>query len=158
MAVDLDEFDLHIVGVLLRDGRLPASQLAEMVGLSRAAVSERVGKLERNGVIRGTTIVVDPAAVGRTITAFVAARSSAALTPKAKKAFDALMKSDEVLEAHTVAGDDCFLIKVRTGSIASLNTLVSKLTEPPLSLSTRTTIVMKTHFEKLGGVTLGEDA
>jgi Lrp/AsnC family leucine-responsive transcriptional regulator len=157
MAVDLDEFDLHIVDVLLRDGRLPASQLADMVGLSRAAVTERVAKLERGGVIRGNTIVVDPAALGRTITAFVAARGST-LSPKAKKAFDALMKSDEVVEAHTVAGDDCFLIKVRTSSIASLNTLVSKLTAPPLSLSTRTTIVMKTHFEKIGGVTLGEDA
>ncbi len=157
MAVDLDEFDLHIVDVLLRDGRLPASQLADMVGLSRAAVTERVAKLERGGVIRGNTIVVDPAAVGRTITAFVAARGPT-LSPKAKKAFDALMKSDEVVEAHTVAGDDCFLIKVRTSSIASLNTLVSKLTAPPLSLSTRTTIVMKTHFEKIGGVTLGEDA
>ena len=157
MAVDLDEFDLHIVDVLLRDGRLPASQLADMVGLSRAAVTERVAKLERGGVIRGNTIVVDPAAVGRTITAFVAARGPT-LSPKAKKAFDALMKSDEVVEAHTVAGDDCFLIKVRTSSIASLNTLVSRLTAPPLSLSTRTTIVMKTHFEKIGGVTLGEDA
>ena len=155
MAVDLDELDLHIVDVLLRDGRLPASQLADMVGLSRAAVTERIAKLERGGVIRGNTIVVDPAAVGRTITAFVAARGPT-LSPKAKKAFDALMKSDEVVEAHTVAGDDCFLIKVRTSSIASLNTLVSKLTA--LSLSTRTTIVMKTHFEKIGGVTLGEDA
>jgi len=157
MAVDLDELDLHIVDVLLRDGRLPASQLADMVGLSRAAVTERIAKLERGGVIRGNTIVVDPAAVGRTITAFVAARGPT-LSPKAKKAFDALMKSDEVVEAHTVAGDDCFLIKVRTSSIASLNTLVSRLTAPPLSLSTRTTIVMKTHFEKIGGVTLGEDA
>ena len=157
MAVDLDEFDLHIVDVLLRDGRLPASQLADMVGLSRAAVTERVAKLERGGVIRGNTIVVDPAALGRTITAFVAARGPT-LSPKAKKTFDALMKSDEVVEAHTVAGDDCFLIKVRTSSIASLNTLVSKLTAPPLSLATRTTIVMKTHFEKIGGVTLGEDA
>jgi len=157
MAVDLDEFDLHIVDVLLRDGRLPASQLADMVGLSRAAVTERVAKLERGGVIRGNTIVVDPAALGRTITAFVAARGPT-LSPKAKKAFDALMKSDQVVEAHTVAGDDCFLIKVRTSSIASLNTLVSRLTAPPLSLSTRTTIVMKTHFEKIGGVTLGEDA
>ena len=156
MAVDLDEFDLHIVDVLLRDGRLPASQLADMVGLSRTAVTERIDKLERNGVIRGTTIVVDPTALGRTITAFVAARGPS-LTAKAKKAFDALMKSDEVVEAHTVAGDDCYLIKVRTSSIASLNTLVSKLTGPPISLATRTTIVMKTHFEKHGGVTLGED-
>jgi len=158
MAVELDDHDRLIVDILLRDGRLPATELAEMVGLSRSAVGERVARLERNGVIRGTTIIVDPAAVGRTITAFVACRGSVSLTAKATKAFDALMKSDEVVEAHTIAGDDCYLIKVRTTSISALNTLVAKLTAPPLSLRTRTTIVMKTHFEKLGGVTLGEDA
>lgn len=155
MAVDLDESDLLIVDILLRDGRLPASQLAEMVGLSRPAVTERVDKLERLGVIRGHTIIVDPAALGRTVTAFVAARG-APLTPKAKKTFDALMKSDEVVEAHTVAGDDCYLIKVRTSSIATLNAFVSKVIA--VGLSTRTTIVMKTHIEKLGGVMMGEEA
>lgn len=156
MAVEVDEVDLHIIDVLLRDGRLPSTELADIVGLSRSAVGERVARLERSGVIRGTTIVLDPATLGRTITAFVSCRGSVS-EAKAKKAFDALMKSDEVIEAHTVAGDDCYLIKVRTASIAALNTLVSKLTAPPLSLSTRTTIVMKTHFEKCGGVTLGED-
>ena len=95
--------------------------------------------------------------MGRQITAFVAARAGTSRTePKAMKAFQALMKSDEVVEAHTVAGDDCYLIKVRTDSIASLNALVSKLGEPPLSLHTRTTIVMQTHCEKIGGITLGE--
>jgi len=157
MAVELDEHDLRIVDILLSDGRLPATELADMVGLSRSAVAERVARLERNGVIRGTTIIVDPAAVGRTVTAFVAARG-ASLSPKGKKAFDALMKSQEVVEAHTVAGDDCYFIKVRTPSIAALNAFVAKLIAPPLSLATRTTIVMKTHIEKLGGVTLGEGA
>jgi hypothetical protein len=46
---------------------------------------------------------------------------------------------------------------VRTDSIASLNALVSKLGAPPLSLHTRTTIVMQTHCEKVGGITLGEE-
>ncbi|HEV2720381.1 MAG TPA: Lrp/AsnC family transcriptional regulator [Thermoanaerobaculia bacterium] len=155
MAVELDDHDRLIVDILLRDGRLPSTELAEMVGLSRSAVAERVARLERSGVIRGTTIIVDPTAVGRTITAFVACRGSVS-TAKAKKTFDTLMKSDEVVEAHTIAGDDCYLIKVRTSSISELNKLVTKLTA--LSLRTRTTIVMKTHFEKLGGVTLGEDA
>ena len=159
MAVDLDELDLRILTFLLRDGRAPASQLAEQVGLSRPAVADRIEKLERQGVIRGTTVVVDPAAVGKRITAFVAARGGSwRLDRKTKKAFDALLKTDEVVEAHTVAGDDCYLIKVRTDSIASLNALVSRLGEPPLSLSTRTTIVMQTHCEKIGGITLGEES
>ncbi len=157
MAVTLDDLDLRIVNALLRDGRTPASQLAESVGLSRPAVAERIEKLERNGVIRGTTAVIHPAAVGKLVTAFVAARGSAQLDPKARKAFAALLRSEEVIEAHTVAGDDCYLLKVRTDSIGSLNALVSKLSQPPLSLATRTTIVMKTHCEKVGGITLGED-
>lgn len=156
MAVDLDELDLRIVGLLLRDGRTPASQIADQVGLSRPAVADRIEKLERLGVIRGTTVVVDPESIGRKVTAFVAARGSVHLTPKALKMFRDIMALDEVLETHTVAGDDCYLIKVRTDSIASLNTLVGKLKEPPLSLSTRTTIVMQTHCEKVGGIVLGE--
>lgn len=156
MAVDLDDLDLRIVGLLLRDGRSPASQIADQVGLSRPAVADRIEKLERLGVIRGTTVVVDPETVGRKVTAFVAARGSVHLTPKALKMFRDIMALDEVLETHTVAGDDCYLIKVRTDSIASLNTLVGKLKEPPLSLSTRTTIVMQTHCEKVGGIVLGE--
>jgi Lrp/AsnC family leucine-responsive transcriptional regulator len=156
MAVEIDDLDRKIVSLLLSDGRLPASQLAERVGLSRPAVAERIEKLERNGVIRGTTVVVEPSALGMQITAFVSARGDVKLTAKGWKGFEELMRSEEVLEVHTVAGDDCFLIKVRTGSIASLNTLVARLAAPPLSLSTRTTIVMQTHCEKIGGITLGE--
>jgi Lrp/AsnC family leucine-responsive transcriptional regulator len=156
MADDLDAIDLKILTHLLRDGRAPAQQVADAVGLSRPAVADRIARLERDGVIRGHTVVVEPAAMGRAVTAFVAARGQSQLDAKRKKVFDALMKGDEVVEAHTVAGDDCFFIKVRTDSIQSLNEFVSKLTAAPLSLSTRTTIVMLTHCEKIGGITLGE--
>ena len=158
MAVELDELDLRIVDTLLRDGRAPAAQIAEQIGLSRPAVADRIEKLERQGVIRGTTAVVEPRTLGKEVTAFVAARG-ARLSPKAWAHFHELMTGDdEILEVHTVAGDDCYFIKVRTDSIASLNTLVSRLTAPPLSLTTRTTIVMQTHCEKVGGITLGEVA
>jgi Lrp/AsnC family leucine-responsive transcriptional regulator len=158
VAVDLDSVDLKILTLLSKDGRLPAAQLADRVGLSRPAVSERIEKLERNGVILGTTAVIEPSSIGKFVTAFVAVRTPGSLSPSAWKAFQQLMRGDEILEAHTVAGDDCYLIKVRTDSIASLNTMVSKLTAPPLSLSTRTTIVMQTHCEKVGGIRLGEGA
>jgi Lrp/AsnC family leucine-responsive transcriptional regulator len=154
MAVALDDLDRGILEILLRDGRTPAAQIAEDVGLSRPAVADRIEKLERQGVIRGTTAVVEPAALGREVTAFVAARGPR-LTPQARRVFKEWMDSDEVLEAHSVAGEDCYFIKVRTASIPSLNELVSRLTVPPLSLSTRTTIVLETHCEKVGGVALG---
>jgi Lrp/AsnC family leucine-responsive transcriptional regulator len=156
MAVDLDAVDLKILTHLLRDGRAPAQQIAGAIGLSRPAVAERIARLERDGVIRGHTVVIEPSALGRAVTAFIAARGPSQLDAKRKKVFDALLRSDEVIEAHTVAGEDCFFIKVRTDSIQSLNALVSRLTAAPLSLATRTTIVMQTHCEKVGGITLGD--
>lgn len=158
MAVELDPVDLQILTLLLRDGRASATEIADQVGLSRPAVADRIEKLERNGVIRGHTVVVDPRATGQDVTAFIAARKAVELDGKAWKAFQQLLKSEEVLEAHTVAGDDCYLLKVRTVSIASLTAILSKLTAPPLSLQTRTTIVLETHVEKLGGIVLGEEA
>src|SRR5205085_4756042 len=74
MAVDLDQLDLRIVDALLRDARTPAAQIAEQIGLSRPAVADRIEKLERQGVIRGTTAVVEPRTIGKNVTAFVAAR------------------------------------------------------------------------------------
>ena len=156
MAFELDDQDRKILTHLFRDGRAPAAQIADGIGLSRPAVADRIEKLERNGVIRGHTVVVDPVALGRPITAFIAARGPSKMPPKAWGAFRQLMNGDEVVEVHTVAGEDCYFIKVRTESIASLNRLVSRLTSAPIALSTRTTIVMQTHCEKIGGINLGE--
>jgi Lrp/AsnC family transcriptional regulator, leucine-responsive regulatory protein len=156
MSYDLDNIDRRILAALARDARISVSQLATEVDLSRPAVAERIDKLERQKIIRGMTAVVDPRALGRTVTAFVSARGTPNLAGKASRTFRDLMQSDEVLEVHTVAGDDCFLIKVRTDSIQSLNALVSKLNSPPLALSTRTTIVMQSHCEKVGGIQLAE--
>jgi Lrp/AsnC family leucine-responsive transcriptional regulator len=157
VTVELDELDRRIVDLLLKDGRTPAAQIAEQIGLSRPAVADRLDKLERQGVIRGTTAVVDPVALGRAVTAFVSARGTT-LSPGAWKKFRELMSGEQVLEVHTVAGDDCYLIKVRAESIGALNTLIQQLTTPPLSLATRTTIVMETHCEKVGGIDLGKES
>lgn len=151
----MDDLDRKLLDVLLRDGRASATQISEEVGLSRPAVADRIEKLERQGVIRGTTAVIDPGTLGRGITAFVTARGPK-LGAEGWRCFRELMEHEEVLEVHTVAGPDCFLLKVRTESIQTLNALIEKLTEPPMSLSTRTTIVMATHCEKVGGIILGE--
>lgn len=154
MTDELDDLDRQILALLTADGRLPAAQIAERVGLSRPAVADRIEKLERSGVILGTTVVVDPRALGGAVTAFVATRGTAGMSPRAFRGLMKLSERPEVLEFHSVAGDDCYLFKVRTGSIGALNAFVSLLASPPFSLSTRTTIAMQTHFEKVGGVTL----
>lgn len=150
----LDPVDVKILALLVKDGRTPAAQIAEEIGLARSSVAERLEKLEEQGVIRGTTAVVDPTALGKIVTAFVAARGTT-LSSAGWKKFRDLMSREEVLEVHTVAGDDCYLLKVRASSIGELNTLVQQLSAAPVSLSTRTTIVMETHCEKVGGIDLG---
>ena len=154
MTGALDSTDLAIIDLLVRDGRQPAAQIAERIGLSRPAVAERIDKLEREGILRGTTAVIDPRAFGREVTAFISARRQGKLDAKAKSELRRILARDEVLEMHSVAGEDCYLLKVRTESIGSLNTLVSELTGAPLALSTRTTIVLATHCEKVGGIAL----
>lgn len=156
MADVVDVYDSKIIQILLHDGRTPASQIAEQIGLSRPSVAERMEKLERSGLVRGTTVVVDPAAFGNSVTAFISARRQGKLDSKARKAFDALLRLDEILEAHSVAGDDCYLMKVRTNSIQALNEIVSNIGHEPLSMVTRTTIVMETYSEKVGGIDLCE--
>jgi len=156
VAADLDPVDLRILALLLEDGRASATVIADKVGLSRPAVADRIEKLERHGVIRGYTVVADPKSVGKGVTAFVAARKAEGLDAKARKAFVQLMASEQILEAHSVAGEDCYLLKVRTDDINSLSSVLNHLTTPPLSFTTRTTIVLETHCEKVGGINLGE--
>ena len=71
VSQEIDERDQHILALVQRDGKLPQAEIARRVGLSTAAVNERLRKLENAGVIRRYAAVVDPRAVGVTITAFV---------------------------------------------------------------------------------------
>ena len=154
MADEMDDLDRQILSVLEGDGRTPVAQIAEKVGLSRPAVSERIDRLHRSGVIRGTTAVVAPRAMGRTLTAFVTGRVRETDGTAFEDAFRAMLERDEVIEVHTIAGEDCYLIKLRTETMASLNDFVNWLHASPLSMTTRTTIVMETHCEKVGGIRL----
>ena len=157
MSIVLDDSDRKILAVLLADARTPVAQIAEQIGLSRPAIADRIEKLERNGVINGTTAVVNPLAVGLDVTAFIFAREGKSSDARAAKAWRAFLDRAEILEAHGVAGEDCYLIKVRTESIRSLNALVADLSSAPLSFSTRTTIVLQTLCEKVGGISISRE-
>jgi Lrp/AsnC family transcriptional regulator, leucine-responsive regulatory protein len=72
VASRLDEVDARLLDLLQRNGRTAQQELAHAVGLSSPAVGERVRKLEERGIIRRYTAVVEPRAVGRDVTAFIA--------------------------------------------------------------------------------------
>jgi Lrp/AsnC family leucine-responsive transcriptional regulator len=145
--MNLDPIDLILINLLQRDARTTQVQLAKAVGLSQPAVAERIKKLEEKGVIRGYVAQVDAVALGKDITAFVG------VTIEHPKFFDGFMKKvksmPDVLEAHRVAGNDSYLLKVRTENTRSLDVLlVETLRTIPGVTRTHTTIVLTSIKEE----------
>ena len=103
---------------------MTVAELARAINLSASATAERLRRLHDNGVITGYTAVVDPAVLGYTITAFVRlAYRSGNYRP-----FDDLTSSTpEIVEAHHVTGDDCFILKVLARSMADLERITGRL-------------------------------
>jgi Lrp/AsnC family leucine-responsive transcriptional regulator len=116
-AVSTDSIDDAILSELQRDGRQSIAELARSVHMSNSAVAERVRRLEEAGVIGGYRAVVDPERLGYSILAFLRLRyPSSIYTPL----HDLLAQTPEVIEAHHVTGDDCFILKVVATSMRHL--------------------------------------
>jgi Lrp/AsnC family leucine-responsive transcriptional regulator len=144
---DFDTVDARILDALQRNGRVAQVEIAREVGLAPSAVLERMRKLEARGVIRGYTAVLDPKAAGLALLAFIAVRTTEA--PEEEDTVAAsLGKVPEVLEVHHVAGDDCFLVKVRARDAEHLGELLkARIGRIKGVRSTRTTIVLGTLKE-----------
>ncbi len=149
-ALALDDVARKILTILARDGRASYQAIADEVGLSRPAVMERVKRLEEAGYILGYTAVLDRARLGRPVTAFVAVRYPSSDTPGTDPAIQELVRNPDVLEAHHVAGEDCYVLKVAAPSLEKLEGVLRALRSPGHPMSTRTTIVLSTVFEKAG--------
>jgi Lrp/AsnC family transcriptional regulator, leucine-responsive regulatory protein len=145
--IDFDDIDARIVDALQRNGRVAQVEISREVGLAPSAVLERMRKLEARGVIRGYTALVSPKAVGLGMLAFVAVRTKEA--PEEEDAVAAALgQVPEVLEVHHVAGDDCFLVKIRARDAEHLGELLKgRIGRIGGVRSTRTTIVLGTLKE-----------
>jgi Lrp/AsnC family leucine-responsive transcriptional regulator len=153
----LDLTSRRILQVLGTDGRTSYQAIADEVGLSRPAVMERVKRLEESGHITGYFARLDRARLGFPITAFVAVRYGPNADPYNKTGVEALAAHPNVLECHHVAGEDCFMLKVAAPTIESLEQLLRELKGQGQPVSTRTTIVLSTVFEKPGIVPVEHD-
>jgi Lrp/AsnC family leucine-responsive transcriptional regulator len=143
---DLDAKDRHILRLVQRDATLAQSEIARQVGLSTAAVHERLKKLEAAGVIRRWTAVVDPRALGVQVTAFIEVFFE---HPRFEPAFiEFLQQLDDVLECHHVTGEFSLLLKVRVRDIAALQNLISRLTSHDGLRQTKTVVVLSTVKEE----------
>ncbi len=142
----LDPIDLQILDQLQANARETQAEIARAVGLAPSAVLERIRKLESRGVVRGYGAQVNPKALGLGLLAFVAVRSDEASSDQ--DIARALADCAEVLEVHHVAGDDCYLIKVRARDAEHLGQLLrTRFGRIPGVRSTRTTVVLETVKE-----------
>jgi Lrp/AsnC family leucine-responsive transcriptional regulator len=142
----LDEVDVKILNLLQSNARTTQAEIAKAIGLAPSAVLERVRKLEAKGAIREYVAAVDPHITNRSLLAFVAVRTNE-YGPEQPSA-QALAQLPEVLEIHHVAGEDCFLLKVRAKDAEHLGQMLRRqIAAVPGVISTRTTIVLETVKE-----------
>lgn len=141
-----DDIDLQILEILQRDARISNAQMARDLGMAPSAVLERVRKLETKGAITAYEGRIDPHAAGLTLLAFIFVRAEE--PPGQLTAGDALAEIPNVLEVHHVAGEDCYLVKVRAADPESLGRLLrEQIGSIEAVRSTRTTIVLETVRE-----------
>jgi Lrp/AsnC family leucine-responsive transcriptional regulator len=140
---ELNDTDLAIIALLQVEGRATFAQIAQEVGLSPAAVHERVKKLEARGVITGYKAVVDPEKIGAGVTAFVLVTQSA--RPRGLE--DAFERWPWVEECHNIAGEESMLLKVRAESTRVLEHLIWEIRALDSVERTKTVVVLATEFE-----------
>ncbi|MBI4259843.1 MAG: Lrp/AsnC family transcriptional regulator [Actinobacteria bacterium] len=141
----LDDRDLEIVRALQEDARATFADVGQRVGLSASSVHQRVRKLERAGVIRAYRAIVDPEAVGLYVTALV---SVMPLDPRQPDDLpERVVEFHEIEDCYSVAGDENYILKVRTPTTGDLEDLLRRLREKA-GVQTRTTVVLSIPFEE----------
>jgi Lrp/AsnC family leucine-responsive transcriptional regulator len=145
MCAMLDERDLDILAALQDDARATYADVGQRVGLSASAVHDRVRKLEHAGVIRGYRAVVDPEALGLSVTALIAATP---LDPQQPDDLpERIAELPQVEDCYSVAGEASYILKVRTHTTGELEELIRTLREK-VGVATRTTIALSIPFER----------
>ncbi len=142
----VDDVDRRLLARLQEDATLSYAELGRGAGLSAGAAHDRVRKLRERGVIRRTTIDVDPAAVGRGVSAFVMVDANAWMGDAPTR--DALLAIDGVQEAHIVAGAASLLVRVRAATTEELQATLRQIFAVDGVTGTQTVVVLETFFER----------
>ena len=140
----LDRFDEQILAVLSVEGRLPVTDLARRIGISKSPCQVRLKRLQKQGYIKGFRAVVDPVKLGREHVAFVEVRLSDTRELALQAFNEAVLKIAEVEQCHMIAGAFDYLLKVRTADIQSFRrTLGERITLLPHVAHTSSFVTME---------------
>jgi Lrp/AsnC family leucine-responsive transcriptional regulator len=145
VAHQIDDIDAQILELLQERGRMKRNAVADEVGLSISAVSERMRKLEDRGVITGYHAVVDAKRLRYDITAFI--RASVDGSEHYADFVDRIQDMGEVLELHSITGEGSHVMKVRTKNTTTLERFLSRVQALPGVTGTTTSIVLSTFKE-----------
>ena len=126
---DLDLIDRKILGELMRDATVSVAQLAERVGLSQTPCWKRVQKLEAAGIIQGRVALVDPVRIGFALTVFVGIEAPDHGAEWRQRFGTVIDSFPEILDAHRLAGDLDYLLRVATRDMAAYDGFYRRLTE-----------------------------
>ena len=142
--VQLDEIDRLLARELVADGRATLAHLAATAGLSVSAVQSRVRRLESRGVVTGYSARINPEAVGKMLSAFVAITPLDPSQPDDAPA--RLEHIPAIVSCHSVAGEESYILKVRVPTPGRLEALLAQI-RSSANVSTRTTVVLSTAYE-----------
>ena len=147
---DLDRIDLKILDILQREGRISVTELAERVSLSATPCSDRVKRMEREGVITGYHARVNPAALGKNLLVFLEIKLSAKSGDVFDKVKKELLYVPEVMECHLASGDFDYLVKARLTEMNEYRRLLGEILKRlPASAESHSYIVMEEIKETL---------
>lgn len=142
----LDSIDLHILNALQGNARISNADISRELDMAPSAILERIRKLEQRGVVTGYEARIAPKLVGLGLTAFVFVRAEERST--SSKTGKQLAAIPEVQEVHNVAGEDCYVVKLRARDTDDLARLLrEKIGSISTVRNTRTTIVLETLKE-----------
>lgn len=138
----MDAIDREIIGLLQEDGRITATDLAKKIQLSLSATSERLRQLQQSGVVRGFTVLVDLASVGRTIEALVDVRLSSGSDNVSVD--EAIARLPGVVDAVHLTGPFDTQLRVATRDVAELDALLVRIKDELEAEETNTRLVLRT--------------
>jgi DNA-binding Lrp family transcriptional regulator len=144
----LDAVDRKIIALLREDAKRTLADVGDHVALSVAAVKRRVDRLERDGVIRGYTAIVDQGRLGR-IDVLVEVYCADRTSPRDVR--KSLIALEEVVTAFTVSGEPDAVVRLQVDDIAHLEAAIERLRRDKNIVRTRTMIVLSTIIDRPAG-------
>lgn len=142
--MELDEIDRKILSLLQTDSQIPFAEIGKKVHLSAPAVHARVKKMEAHKVLQ-FTVKLNPEALEAGLCAFIRIARSKGISAGLAQEF---LKIKQIEECHSVAGEDCLIVKLRVKSAIELSQILDKIRLIEGIDRTVTAVVLETHFER----------